>query len=84
MKNVRLDSPLNDFRREIDPFRGEHLDQGFRDDTPAHVAAGGARFREVARLVNVNAEVQVHPPGEGEQEVCGQRSGRSPADDGDP
>src|SRR5512138_1784511 len=57
MHHVGIDAALHHRAGQVDPLGGEVLDEGFGDDTAAHVACGWAGGGEVARLVGVDCDV---------------------------
>jgi hypothetical protein len=57
VEDVGLDPALHDRGRQDESLRGQELDQRFGNDAAAHVAAGGARLRKIARLVDVHKKI---------------------------
>jgi hypothetical protein len=59
------------------------LDQRFGDNAAAHIAAGGPRDAKVARLVDVNLDVDPKAIGKLQEEIREERSGGTATDDTD-
>jgi hypothetical protein len=78
---VGVDSPLDDAGREVDALDSECLDQSLGDDAPAHVATGRARLGEIAGLVDVDGQVEIHPVGEAQEELGEERPRRAAPND---
>jgi hypothetical protein len=83
MEDVRVDPPLDDAGREVDPLGGEQLDERFGDDPPAHVAPLGAGFREVPGFIDVHGQVHPDPFRHLEEKIRKEGARGSSADHGD-
>lgn len=77
---VGVNPPLHDGRREVDPFGCQRLNQRFRDDATAHVAALRGGVREIPRLADIDVKLATRPAGRIEKEDREEGSRRPAAD----
>jgi hypothetical protein len=79
MEHIGVDAALNDVGGEIDALQGQRLDEGLRDDAPAHVTAARTRYGKVPRLIDFDGEFKTEALGEGQNRVREKRPGRASA-----
>jgi hypothetical protein len=82
VKDIGIDSSLDNSGWQVDPFGGQSLDQGFRDNTPAHVAAGRAWDRKIPGLKNIQLHFQSYPFRHGKKKVAEKGASRTRTDHG--
>ncbi len=76
------DSFLDYFRGDVDAFGGEYLDERFRNNASAMVAAFRSTLGKIAWFVDVEGDVQIGSLGNIEKEITEEATGGSSSDNG--
>jgi hypothetical protein len=70
VEHMSIDTPRNDGVWQVDPLEGQDLDEGFGDNSSAHVAAGRPGAGEIPALTKIDVEPNAHSLGHTEWKIA--------------